>query len=144
MSNFNRFLPCLQAYGSTSLTFFFFFFGSSSLTIILTKIQIHKNFLLKFPFIDQTFNLNFHESKLSVSVPLAMASSDTSISPYDDVNKFFVFVPSARIFGSRSSGVRFAMRLMSEDQKFVAFGAKIGARIAVGSDFLSLVMTQGT
>lgn len=71
-------------------------------------------------------------------------SSDTINSPYDEVNKFFVLVPSARIFGSRSSGLRFAMRLMSDDQKFVDLGAKIGAWISVGSVFFSLAITQGT
>lgn len=85
-----------------------------------------------------------YTSKSSLSVPLVIASSDTINSPYDDVNKFFVFVPSARIFGSRSSGFRLVMRLMSDDQKLVALGAKIGAWICVGWEFLSLVMVQGT
>lgn len=91
-------------------------------------------------FIEQTF----YESILSFSVPLVIASSDTNKSPYDEVNKFFVFVPSARIFGSRSSGFRLAMRLISDDQTFVALGVKIGARMTAGADFRSFVIMHGT
>lgn len=71
-----------------------------------------------------------------------MASSD--INNYDDVNKFLVFVPSVRIFGSRSSGLRLAIKLMIDDHMLVDFGVKIGARMIVGSVLLLLVMTHGT
>jgi hypothetical protein len=54
-------------------------------------------------------------------------SSDTTSSPYDEVNKFLVFVPSARVFGSLNSGDRFAMTLTIEVQILVGFGIMIGA-----------------
>lgn len=71
-------------------------------------------------------------------------SSDTISSPYEDVNKFLVFVPSARIFGSLSSGVRLEKKLMIDEHMLVDFGAKIGALMIVEFDFLSFVITHGT
>lgn len=71
-------------------------------------------------------------------------SSDNKSSPYDDVNKFLVFVPSASIFGSLSSGFRLVIRLISDDHMLVDLGVKIGARTIVRSDLRSLVMVQGT
>jgi hypothetical protein len=74
-----------------------------------------------------------------------MHSSDTITSPYDDVNRFLVFVPSTRIFGSRSSGLRLVIRFIMDDQMFVALGVIIGARMTVGSLFrFSLVIRHGT
>lgn len=55
-----------------------------------------------------------------------MDSSDTTSSPYEEVNKFFVFVPSVRVFGSRSSGDRFVMKFTMEVQKLVERGIMIG------------------
>jgi hypothetical protein len=95
-------------------------------------------------FIDKT-SINCYVSKFSLSVPLVMQSSDTISSPYDDVNKFFVLEPSARIFGSRSSGLRLVIRLMNDEQMFVDFGVIIGTRITVNSDcFFSFVIAHGT
>lgn len=72
-----------------------------------------------------------------------MVSSDTSSSPYEEVNKFFNFVPSARIFGSLSSGLRFAKKFMIDEHMLVAFGVKIDARMTVGLDFRVFVMATG-
>lgn len=91
-------------------------------------------------FIDQTF----HESKFNLSVPLVMDSSDTNKSPYDNVNRFFVFEPSARILGSRSSGLLLVRKLIIDDQTLVDFGLKMGASMIVASDLRSLLMMHGT
>lgn len=71
-------------------------------------------------------------------------SNDNNSSPYDDVNKFLVFVPSARILGSLSSGLRLVIKFISDDHMLVDLGVKIGALMIVRSDFRSFVMTQGT
>lgn len=67
-----------------------------------------------------------------------MHSSDITTSPYDDVKRFFVLVPSASIFGSLSSGLRLVIRLISEDQMFVDFGVMIGALTTVVSDLFDI------
>lgn len=68
-----------------------------------------------------------------------MLSSDIITLPYDDVKRFFVFVPSAKIFGSLSSGFLFVIRLISEDQMFVDFGIIIGACMTVVSDLFDIL-----
>lgn len=109
---------------SAELNYFWFYF-------------VQKTFVT---FIDQTF----HESKFNLSVPLVMDSSDTNKSPYDNVNRFFVFEPSARILGSRSSGLLLVRKLIIDDQTLVDFGLKMGASMIVASDFRSLLMMHGT
>lgn len=52
--------------------------------------------------------------------------------------------PSASIFGSLSSGLRFMIRLISDDQMFVDFGVIMGARMIAGWALESLEITHGT
>lgn len=69
--------------------------------------------------------------------------SDEITSPYDDVNKFLVFVPSLSIFGgSRISGLRAVIKLIQDDQIFVDFGIIMGALSTVKSDFFPSFVTK--
>lgn len=118
-----------------SPTFFSFFFLNHHI------LNWNRFLFWKFYFIDL---IQIHESKSNFSVPLVIDSNDTTSSPYDEVNRFFVFVPSARVFASLNSGVRFAIRLTIEVQTLLDFGVMIGAVMFDEAALTLLEIEHGT